>query len=76
LQNQLRILAIRLLLAYPLGADLSGVSDPQLEDEEHPASNQEGQTDEPKRKQPEEGRRQQKKSKPNKFDRLRHTWGS
>ena len=30
-QNQLRILAIRLLLAYSLGTDLSRVSDPQLE---------------------------------------------
>ena len=30
-QNQLRILAIRLLLAYSLGADLGGISDPQLE---------------------------------------------
>jgi hypothetical protein len=30
LQNQLRILAIRLLLAYPLRADLGGVPDPQL----------------------------------------------
>jgi hypothetical protein len=29
-QNQLGILAIRLLLAYSLGTDLSGVSDPQL----------------------------------------------
>src|ERR1039457_3409525 len=31
LQNQLRILAIRLLLAYPLGTDHGGVPDPQLE---------------------------------------------
>src|SRR5664280_3601118 len=30
LQNQLRILAIRLLLAYSLRTDLGGVSDPQL----------------------------------------------
>ena len=30
-QNQLRILAIRLLLAYSLGTDLGGVADPQLE---------------------------------------------
>jgi len=30
LQNQLRILAIRLLLAYSLRADLRRVSDPQL----------------------------------------------
>jgi hypothetical protein len=30
LQNQLRILAICLLLAYPLGADLGGIPDPQL----------------------------------------------
>src|ERR1039457_5161435 len=30
-QNQLRILAIRLLLAYPLGTDHGGVPDPQLE---------------------------------------------
>src|ERR1017187_709690 len=31
LQNQLRILAIRLLLAYPLGTDHGRVPDPQLE---------------------------------------------
>src|SRR5580692_3058455 len=31
LQNQLRILAIRLLLAYSLRPDLRGISDPQLE---------------------------------------------
>ena len=30
-QNQLRILAIRLLLAYSLRADLGGIPDPQLE---------------------------------------------
>ena len=30
LQNQLCILPIRLLLAYSLGADLGGISDPQL----------------------------------------------
>ena len=29
-QQQLRILAIRLLLAYPLASDLGGISDPQL----------------------------------------------
>ena len=30
LQHELRILPIRLLLAYSLGADLGGVPDPQL----------------------------------------------
>jgi len=30
LQNVLGILAIGLLLAYPLGSDLRGVADPQL----------------------------------------------
>ena len=30
-QQQLRVLAIGLLFAYPLGADLGGVPDPQLE---------------------------------------------